>query len=43
MPAGFSLTASRDAYYVLIDEGRTVRANLTFDAGLLGAIHEAAR
>jgi len=27
---------------VLIDEGRTVRANLTFDAGLLGAIDEAA-
>ncbi len=28
---------------VLIDEGRTVRANLTFDAGLLGAIDAAAR
>jgi predicted RNase H-like HicB family nuclease len=27
---------------VLIDEGRTVRANLTFDAGLLGAIDAAA-
>ena len=27
---------------VLIDDGRTVRANLTFDAGLLGAIDAAA-
>ena len=27
---------------VLIDEGRTVRANLTFDAGLLDAIDTAA-
>ena len=28
---------------VLIDEGRTMRANLTFDAGLLGAIDAAAK
>jgi predicted RNase H-like HicB family nuclease len=28
---------------VLIDEGRTLRANVTFDAGLLGAIDAAAR
>jgi hypothetical protein len=27
---------------VLIDEGRTLRANVTFDAGLLGAIDAAA-
>ncbi len=27
---------------VLIDEGRTVRANVTFDAGLLAAIYAAA-
>jgi hypothetical protein len=27
---------------VMIDDGRTVRANLTFDAGLLRAIDEAA-
>ena len=30
------------SFRVLIDEGRTVRANLTFDAGLLGAIDAAA-
>jgi len=28
---------------VLIDEGRTLRANVTFDAGLLGAIDAAAK
>jgi HicB_like antitoxin of bacterial toxin-antitoxin system len=28
---------------VMIDDGRTVRANLTFDAGLLRAIDAAAR
>ena len=41
--AGDSAEAAiRDAASAAREEGRTVRANLTFDAGLLGAIDAAA-